>query len=84
MGPPALGVRTASSATAIKGSLTKESSTVWRVSPTPLWVAGEHYKAWASAAVQDGVGNGVSSTGATLRASTLVDSSSSAMRKTSG
>ncbi len=47
-------------------------------------VAGEHYKAWASAAVEDGVGNGVSSTGATLRASTLVDSSSSAMRKTSG
>jgi hypothetical protein len=57
---------------------------VWRFTPTSPWVAGEHYKAWASAAVEDAVGNGVSSTGATLRASTLVDSSSSAMSKTSG
>jgi hypothetical protein len=64
--------------------LTKLSSTQWRFSPTSPWVAGENYKAWASAAVEDGVGNGVSSTGAAIRASTLVDSSSSAMTKTSG
>jgi Bacterial Ig-like domain len=79
-----LGIRTVSSATPIAGSLVKTSSTHWTFTPTANWIAGEHYEAWVTSAVQDGVGNQVSSIGSAIRASTLVDSSSSMLTKHTG